>query len=865
MKQKSWGKKELFVKKVQSKNKLLIKALPKLNKMKNKKAVFFSTDALVALFIILLTISVAYPVLKYAKYDSGIQGDVLNVFSTLRISEIDNDYVKNLTSEGKILNQNNTLLEQIGEFYVTNITEARLLAEEILDELTINENIGIWYGGSLIAAVNNTPIETAKNIQAERQMISGIQEGESVTGFSGRAYLSSSYHTKYFYFGGYVGDGNLSAIINYTGTINSSEMELVINKNFDVYVNIISSGSYSASPSELIPQKYNLSIDNFNSGLNTIEFRGDNLYIAGGYIKILYENSVEFTENEKYSFPGIEGAVNLYDGFYVPENLNEMDLSLHINNNYSFFMNLGNVTVYNGSTNGEETISIDNSVLSLLLDYDEIEGKTIPLRIGFENVSYVSQIGGNADVFSVTDLSGSMAPDCSGSSPFYCCWFNDCSSASGCSSCGGTLTDNKIQEAKDANYVFIDSVLNLSGNRAGLVGYASDAPDSDYHELSNDNASLKSQVDDWDAIGGTCICCGINKATESLVADSSADKYQSMIVMSDGGANVRCDDDQGTGSASGDAIQAACDAYENYGIIVYAVGFGSDAVESTLQSIATCGNGSYFYSDVSELAAIYQQIAEDIINAAYNEQTIEISGDIYTKLYPDSYIEFDYNKSTLPYGLVMTSEKQFDNDSSGIFEIPTGAMVVDANVISYSGARWTDYSEINNTEFYNLSKYGENYIQLGDPYSVNIPNSLIQSSNLVTVSTGLAPENSSSGSQYNKIIYSILQNVTAYSQITSSAEGCVWTINFDDGTSSSLTIPTTYSGANTCSYAPGNIVYNENDALQNSVYNLLIQLDFDSDGQLDVKISEQNLEISSNEITGIPFTWSTEVQIRKWY
>jgi Uma2 family endonuclease len=37
--------------------------------MKQKKGIFFSLDALIALIIILLTVLVAYPILKYADYE----------------------------------------------------------------------------------------------------------------------------------------------------------------------------------------------------------------------------------------------------------------------------------------------------------------------------------------------------------------------------------------------------------------------------------------------------------------------------------------------------------------------------------------------------------------------------------------------------------------------------------------------------------------------------------------------------------------------------------------------------------------------------------------------------------------------------
>ena len=58
--------------------------------------------------------------------------------------------------------------------------------------------------------------------------------------------------------------------------------------------------------------------------------------------------------------------------------------------------------------------------------------------------------------------------------------------------------------------------------------------------------------------------------------------------------------------------------------------------------------------------------------------------------------------------------------------------------------------------------------------------------------------------------------------------------------------------------------YNGNDVYQIAVFNLLKELDFDSDGKVDVQFAEQDLVIELSEITGIPWPWSTEVQVRKW-
>jgi len=406
--------------------------------------------------------------------------------------------------------------------------------------------------------------------------------------------------------------------------------------------------------------------------------------------------------------------------------------------------------------------------------------------------------------------------------------------------------------------------LNNTENRVGLVGYADDAPDSDYHPLSNDNISLKSKVNEWLAVGSTCICCGINKAVNKLITDSNSSKYRSIVVMSDGQANVECSQ-QGTGSASQDAIQAACDAYNNYNIQVNSVGFGPDADETTLRNIADCGNGSYYYGDINNLTEIYKQIAEDLIKSSYHEQTITSSGGEKVFLYPDSYINFSYSKNSIQYGLLITVEKQFYDESHGNFSVPKNSSVSDAKVISYSGPRWTSLSKINDFIFFNLSKYGSEYIKLGDPYVINIPLSLITTNNTVEIKTGLSPENDTSGSIHNKIIYKIIKQMVSYSPVSSYSQGCSWTIEFDDNTQEIIEIPINYTENEECSYTEASINYNSNDAMQVATYNLLKEMDFNSNNKVDIKFTDNDFVISSFEVVGIPYEWSTEVRVARWY
>ncbi len=831
--------------------------------MTTRKAVFFSTDALVALLLVFLVVLIAIPFTKQSKSESKIEQDLITTLSSLKVGEIDNVYVQDLITQGIITNTDNTLLEQLGEFYVTNKSLAETMSGELLKDLTTNENIGIWFENTLIASKNYSPIEEAKQIDTARQIVSGIQAGENITGYSARAFLTSSLQSKYFYFGGYIGNGNLTANIEYSGNITSSELEIAVNNDFDLYVNGEFAGQYQKSVDDLTPSKYSIPVESFNSGVNTLSIQGTNLYIAGGFLKLSYEASESYSQIEKQNIPGVTGLINIYDGLTLPENFDSLDISLHLDSNYTVFMTLGNKTIFSGQTEGEETITLSDNELSTILDYERLSGKTTPFRIGLENVSYVINFSSKADVFSVTDISGSMADSCNSNPKFWCCLFsgNYCRSEQTCTACGGVWTE-KISLAKEANNLLIDTLLNYTENKVGLVGYRDIASDNDYHALSDNADSLKSKVSSWSANGETCVCCGINKANQGFQG-SSSDRQKAMIVLSDGIANRQCPQ-QNTGDAKQDAILAACQTFDNYNITVHAVGFGQNADEATLQSIASCGNGSYYFADVNDIVELYEEIANDIIEGFYREQTIELEGNITTKIFADSFIQYGYNSTVNPFGLIITSEKKFDDANKGQFSIPYNSTVLEAFAISYSGSKWTKNVILNNASFYNLTLFGKNYTELGDPYSIKIPNGYILENNLVEITTGTSHENSTSGSEYNKIIYTIFKNASAFSPIATQAEGCIWKIEFENGENITTAVPSDYAGEEECSYTSQNVYYNINDAIQTAVYLLLKQLDLNLNQKIDLQFTEQDLQIDFSEIQGIPFPWSTEIQVRKW-
>lgn len=1129
-----------------------------------KRGIFFSVDAIIAIMIILLTILLAYPFLNEPKPQTELQSDILNSLSSLKISEFDNIYAQSLIAQGAITETNKSVLEAIGELYVKNITQARALAEEVLISLNTKENVGIWYGNSLMASQNVSPYETAQKVETSRQIISGIQEGESVTGFSARAFLQSRRQTKYVYIGGYVGESNLTIPLEFNGTAIEATIEAATSADFQLYVNNNLVGTYDSSPSPFEPSNYTIPIGYLQNGTNLIDMRSPNLSIAGGFVKLVYSSSVQYQQPARYTFPGIDGVVNLYDGFYVPGSLQAMTLVLHYDSPYNAFLVLGNTTVLSGNTSGETHVTLSNNELDALLDYNLLSNKSIPLRFGLENLSLIGEGNGNIDVVLITDISGSMN------------WRMDNDNTGTTRNCNdpnlNQPSTKRLSLAKCLDAEFVTTILNSSENsRVALVSFSDDA--NNYVSLTNNRTLLNNTIMAYATQGATCFSCAINRAYQILQSQSANNRTKFIIAMTDGVTNRRSVDScidlnaigsttnafvqssgvnglhlrrndttsiwdslrppasvtindidflnntlgfavgqsgkilrwNGTGwsnvtspvtsnlhrvdifnnthalavgasgrvvrwngatwstyatisnnptlygvsmynasvafatgsrsssgriyrssnsgltwtevensgteyravkivngtrafavgqsgrimqwtsgstwtqvtsgttenlyaiesynntwvyagggnngksiavryngaswssslNADGDSIRdievknnityavgegsvvyqrnltgwerifelplaykgnltdgisctsdadsctetnsfpglnanySSCRAHQDLNATVYSVGFGPIATcgfaNHVLQSVADCGNGTFYASsDAGELREFYETIAQDLIRLSYSEQTAETEGNISATLYPDSYIEFNYTQAEQPYGLLLSYEVLFTNDTSAQFTVPGNTTILDAKAFSYSGARWTSSVAINNQTIYRLGDYGSDFTKRGDPFEIHIPIEKVKSHNNITLLTGLSPTNTTGGSEFNKIAYTVLRNASGYSPIVSLSEGCTWTIDFDAGTNITTPIPLNYTGGNLCRYQAAQVAYNTNDAAQQAVYRLLESIDLNKDNRADLEFTEEDLEITLTEVTGIPFTWSTEVQVRAW-
>jgi hypothetical protein len=159
----------------------------------------------------------------------------------------------------------------------------------------------------------------------------------------------------------------------------------------------------------------------------------------------------------------------------------------------------------------------------------------ITLRKGSGKITQVSEevevsIGG--DVFSIIDLSGSMCMCYPVTRD--CCTNNlggDYGILNGIPHCFGTPTNvedicrntcggNSITPIQNANQHLINTVFSGEEDvRVGFVGYNNmvvPETSGSLFTLTDNTTLLDNSINLWESGGGTCICCGINKAIEEF-------------------------------------------------------------------------------------------------------------------------------------------------------------------------------------------------------------------------------------------------------------------------------------------------------------------------------------------------------------
>jgi len=836
----------------------------------NRRAFLLSLDAFVAVGLLLvlvvflssLTFTYSSSEVQYQRlYYTG--KDLLNVVENVKIADLrDFSTIQYYIDKGAIIedDMNKTLLDLIGGLWSKgNITEANNITREIFATILNNTKFGyeLLINGDSIYFRN----ASSNNYYARLHTIaSGFSIGKPVSGFVSRAYVTKTRKlgSTFAYFGGYVGDGNITKIILLPSYENITEvyMEMDAGSDFSLYINDLFSGTYTKnSAGNLTADKWFVDSSYFgnfqkgaNNTINIIFGNKTNNYVGGGYIKITYNTLQFITEGNvtTYDFPGIKGTINLFDSFYVPGKLEGMDIFLNFTSNSTVFLDIGNTTVFEGNLS---PATIQNSSLAFIFNYSALSERTIPLRVGHIARNATNQTGNVTDAILTTSRVSDMG-------------IEDIPN--------GSANISRIEAAIELDKLFVDIVLNRTGNRVGLVSYRSTVPSSTgcdgwIEPLTTNSATLKCQIENYDELPGgvaqRCPCCAIRQGITYLDPPYSSplSRKRAIVLMSDGSAGSsppgQCPMQNSTDTDADAAVKEACDAYQNHSILVYTIGFGQKANNTMLQQIASCGGGQWFAStNFSGLEDIYREIAIQLANESilYDLQKV-INTTIKSSLHPNSNIKFNYtpNLPAIKYGdlsLIIESKRlrnstgdnlttedttgTMNGTKLGFYFVTNNSQVLDAKITSYSANYWTDRlfvkgESTNWSNVYWLGNYSSTYLGIGDPYTVQIPVSYVKpgENNSVRLGVGSSPSSPFGGSPDSRVIYTLLFtgiNLEGYSPVFPKAKGATFTIYYDTDADN---IP---DGSLTVSLGPDptDIFDPERDSIDHAFMRLLDGLNF---------------------------------------
>ncbi len=345
-------------------------------------------------------------------------------------------------------------------------------------------------------------------------------------------------------------------------------------------------------------------------------------------------------------------------------------------------------------------------------------------------------------------------------------------------------------------------------------------------------------------------------------------RSRDVVVSIDDSATTQCPE-QNTGSASGDAVKAACGAMEGYGVRTHVVGASQFVNASLISAIAGCGTGySFVPSDPATLMSFYESLARTLSYDAQNRKDwTSVGALIWGKsiLYPDSFIEVGVTPSVsthIPGEIIIEKDLGVVAGCRGRVTIPPKVRVVDSYLVNVPGPSVNVNVNVSPVNYYRWESWGTGFNMTGSPEKVYVPFRNNGSFNIVHA---MSPSNCPA---YGKVQGKIAAKVISdYSPVLPKNEGCVWRIMTISG-ASILRVPENYTGSAWCRYFPGvpGIIYDVNSSVQAATFDLLKKIDWDDDLRVDLDIPLIQVQLDTVSIPAIPYMWGPAiVEVRAWY
>lgn len=144
-----------------------------------KNGIFFTIDSILAagiIFAVVIFTSSLYAENQPTININYMSKDLVDTLSTITIREVDNEYINSLSPLD--VNEDNTILEQIVEFWADDELEKANKTTSNVTTLFIPDNMGfgLWIENEAVYT-RDLPLE--KSLVSSKKIISGVEKGKT--------------------------------------------------------------------------------------------------------------------------------------------------------------------------------------------------------------------------------------------------------------------------------------------------------------------------------------------------------------------------------------------------------------------------------------------------------------------------------------------------------------------------------------------------------------------------------------------------------------------------------------------------------------------------------------------------------------
>ncbi|MBI2133390.1 hypothetical protein HYU11_01770 [Candidatus Woesearchaeota archaeon] len=148
----------------------------------SKRGYFFTLDAFVAMGIIVVGLFIvlgSYSYTPLGDLPEIMSGDILVSLSSTKVSEINSNYVRALIDNGTITNTENSVLQQLGEFYVNNQVSMGSRFMSNISSNIIPRQYGVSVSIDNFQVFNEGPklLPGSRTVVSSKSLVFGIYNG----------------------------------------------------------------------------------------------------------------------------------------------------------------------------------------------------------------------------------------------------------------------------------------------------------------------------------------------------------------------------------------------------------------------------------------------------------------------------------------------------------------------------------------------------------------------------------------------------------------------------------------------------------------------------------------------------------------